>query len=305
MLKIVYITAAEHGCRGPLSYLRGSRAGLRCPRNQPLALWQLLQQSLADRRLYAKLHPLANTQIFDMSIASQSAINTPPPAHLTAWHDTPFYNPETGLLSGPEQTLPQSPDPWSRPPRTNNTNLSTPARQPYSSHYFVQLQRNRQILRAILALDMEENLDKDGELQSLKPSSSFHDPALFGAVDQTTNQRRRGMLDITQLTNNSSINLDDLDSHNMIRHETLEKAAGLAPLSRGLVNPPLPFTDDSSHSSSLENSSKRRSSSNHRRRGSKNGAESRTWSAHIVLTTEMPRPTLAPLPLPAPARVQR
>lgn len=46
--KEVYPTFSRN-CQGPLRHFRHSR-GLRCPRNQPTALWELLQQSLAHKQ---------------------------------------------------------------------------------------------------------------------------------------------------------------------------------------------------------------------------------------------------------------
>lgn len=60
--KEVYLTFPRN-CHGPLRHIRHS-TGLRCPRNQPTALWELLQQSLARRK---KVLPWAKTHLLNWS----------------------------------------------------------------------------------------------------------------------------------------------------------------------------------------------------------------------------------------------
>ncbi|KAK8398486.1 hypothetical protein O3P69_003970 [Scylla paramamosain] len=73
--KEVYPTF-NRNCHGPIRNLRHSQ-GRRCPRNQPAALWELLQQTLALRRQH-KVTPWTKTQLLLWPTARPRAVTWPP-----------------------------------------------------------------------------------------------------------------------------------------------------------------------------------------------------------------------------------
>ncbi|XP_047473878.1 uncharacterized protein LOC125028545 isoform X1 [Penaeus chinensis] len=109
--KEVYPTFSRN-CQGPLRHLRHSR-GLRCPRNQPTALWELLQQSLAHKQ---KVSPWTKPHLLSWSPTHTGHAYWPrytrPAPHSSKPHQTAGpHNPAVtrGNLLPTASVLPQNP----------------------------------------------------------------------------------------------------------------------------------------------------------------------------------------------------
>lgn len=323
-----HVHAAEHSCRGPLSYLRGSR-GLRCPRNQPLTLWQLLQRTLARRRTPLVL-PDKTTSSWSDS-APLLADWTSLPRHRTAPLTSTFANKTTTMTSNHVNP--------SQPQQQQSSFVNWHSQESYSGMYLTdndypeatlthreyseELKRNRRILRAMLALELEEDFKSTVESERIHPGS--------GMRERPNHSRRRGMLtgypdhsspgnvsvrnrpleriqessyELNKSRNKSYLDLQNNATARNDGHSDLSNSrhfvssSELAPLARGSssLSPRNQQYDLSPHHrsrSSNQNTRKRDEQrlNHHRRQYSgkvSSRGETRTWSAHVIYTTELP-----------------
>ena len=244
----------DHSCRGPLSYMRGSR-GLRCPRNQPLALWQLLQLSLARRQFHSKISSLTKTPLIDWS------------------HSAPADPPGPGLTH---------------------------------RQYSQQLQRNRQLLRAILALDVDGNQSNGLESYAVSGTASTNDMpphtrrsgqlASFG-TEAKLSENYSSLLEMDDASSTSSKrnnpNADQSPYQQPYQDARNESMGGFrSPLlnSEILLQSQLPIAhgEIGKVNSTLRNQEEDRGHNHFRHFSQHARNEHRTWSAHVVHTTELP-----------------